>query len=56
MYIMKGLKEWYESSPQTLEFEQVYDYYMGLLDKLNSGEQSGVVFPIEMNIRLEEVK
>lgn len=55
MYIMKGLKEWYESSPQTPEFEQVYDYYLRLLDKVNSGEQDGLVFPVEMNIKLEAV-
>lgn len=55
MYIMKGLKEWYEASPQTQEFEQVYDYYLRLLDKVNSGEQSGLVFPVEMNIKLEAI-
>lgn len=55
MYTMKGLKEWYEASPQTQEFEQVYDYYLRLLDKVNSGEQTGLVFPVEMNIKLEAI-
>lgn len=58
MYIMKGLEEWYKSSPKTEEFTKVCDYYNKLTAEFNQpiNKRRGIVLPIEMNIRLEEVK